>query len=443
MHIKKSLPAITSLSLLLIISAGLVFSPAVGEAQSSTDLLNSSNGQSSALTAAKAELEARIQAKSKDLDALNSELSAKQKELQSTQSQRVSLQRDLSLIEKNISQLQTSIKTDQTTAEKLGLEIDKLTYDIKDIEHSIGTKNQSIGILVTELHRRDSETPLITFLKSSSIAETLADAEAVRSMKIQLRDDVVNLSELKHSRETTLTSITEKKEEAEERQKNQIAKKAIIEEQKSTQKVILSQTQNKESVYQQQVADLKKQQDSLEDEIQSVEDQLRKNFNPDLAPSKGGGVFSYPVKMVAEGGTGRISQHYGEKSSLYRGKPHNGMDIATPIGTPVYAAADGVVSAAYNNDQSATRKYQYGKYVLIRHGNNLSTLYGHLSKQFVSAGEVVKRGQLIGYSGTTGYSTGPHVHFGLYWTASVELKSIPPAAGLVPVGVTLAPEDYL
>ncbi len=438
MHIRKKY--IVNLFLTTFAATALFLYPTIGEAQSSTATPDSSASQ---ISAAKAELEARIRNKAKDLETLNAELAAKQNDLKTTQSQRVSLQRDLSLIEKNIAQLQTSIKTDQATAEKLGLEVDKLTYDIKDIEQSMDAKNNSIGNLVAELRRRDAETPLMTFLKSSSIAETIADAEAIRSMKIQLRDDVVNLTKLKTDRETTLHTITEKKEAAEERRKNQIAKKAIVEEQKSTQKVILTQTQNKESLYQQQVADLKKAQDSLQDDIQAIEDELRKSFNAGSTPTKDDGALSWPVKLTSDGGPGRLTQHYGEKSSLYRGKPHNGMDIGTPIGTPVYAAADGVVTAVYNNDQSSTRKYQYGRYVLIRHGNGLSTLYAHLSQQVASTGATVKRGQLIGYSGSTGYSTGPHLHFGLYYTSSIELKSIPPAAGLVPVGVTLAPESYL
>lgn len=438
MHIRKSYTTQASLTLSIFITViALFLYPAIGETQSS-----SGSSDSTQLNAAKAELEARINAKAKDLQALNDELDSKQKELSTTQSQRATLQRDLSLIEKNISRLQTSIRADQTTAEKLGLEIDRLTYDIKDIELSMQVKNGSINRLVSELYRRDLETPLMTFLKSSSIAETIADAEAILSMKIQLRADVVTLSQLKESREATLNAITDKKEEAEERQKNQLAKKAIVEEQKSTQKVILTQTQNKETIYRQQVADLKKQQDLMFDEIEAIEEELRRNFNSS-APTAGGGIFSYPVKMTSEGGTGRLTQSYGGKSSLYRGKPHNGMDIGTPVGTPIYATADGTVTAVYNNDQSSTRKYQYGKYVLIRHANGLSSLYAHLSQQSVSTGATVKRGQVIGYSGNTGYSTGPHLHFGLYHTSSIVLKSIPPAAGLVPVGVTLAPEDYL
>jgi murein DD-endopeptidase MepM/ murein hydrolase activator NlpD len=392
---------------------------------------------------AKAELEARIQAKSDALTKLNSDLAAKQLELSTTQSQRVSLQRDLAAIQTNIASLKISIQADQVTSEKLGLEIDSLTYDIKDIELAIDHKNASIANLITTIYHNDSVSPLITFLKTASISETIDEAQAIIDTKKQLKSDVESLADLHTNSQNKLNEVSEKKTEVELRNKNQVAKKAIVEDQQQTRTAILAQTKNKESEYQKEVSDLTKQQDSLEDEIQDIEDQLRTQFDPSLAPAKIGGALGWPVTMVSTGGIGRITQHFGEKSYLYRGKAHNGLDIGVPIGTPVYAAEDGIVTAADNNDQSKTRKYQYGKYVLIRHPNNLTTIYGHLSSQVVKSGAVVKRGQLIGYSGSTGYATGPHVHFGVYWTNSVELKSIPPAAGLVPVGVTLNPEDYL
>ena len=105
--------------------------------------------------------------------------------------------------------------------------------------------------------------------------------------------------------------------------------------------------------------------------------------------------------------------------------------------------ADGTVMTVDNNDLGTRQKRQYGRYVLIKHDNNLSTLYAHLSRQVVARGATVKRGDLIGYSGNTGYSTGPHIHLTVYWAPSVQMKSVPPAAGLVPVGVTIDPNDYL
>jgi murein DD-endopeptidase MepM/ murein hydrolase activator NlpD len=83
---------------------------------------------------------------------------------------------------------------------------------------------------------------------------------------------------------------------------------------------------------------------------------------------------------------------------------HKGIDLAAPIGTPVYAPADGLVARA---DWFSS----YGNYIQIEHGGELQTRYGHLSGFAVHAGERVHKGDLIGYVGTTGRSTGPHLHY--------------------------------
>ena len=114
--------------------------------------------------------------------------------------------------------------------------------------------------------------------------------------------------------------------------------------------------------------------------------------------------------------------------------------LRASIGTPTNAALGGVVQ---ETNLGTAPNCQYGKWVLIRHNNGLTTLYAHLSGVNVVQGQSVSTGQLIGYTGNTGYSFGPHIHFTVYWAPSVLMKSIPPAAGLTPVGVTIDPADYL
>lgn len=117
-------------------------------------------------------------------------------------------------------------------------------------------------------------------------------------------------------------------------------------------------------------------------------------------PSAGGlGNFAWPV-------TGTITSPFGWRTNPLGGGPefHQGLDIAAPMGTAVTAAAAGTVIMAqwYGG---------YGNYILIDHGGGYSTGYGHLSAMYVSAGQSVSRGQAIGAVGSTGQSTGPHLHF--------------------------------
>lgn len=102
----------------------------------------------------------------------------------------------------------------------------------------------------------------------------------------------------------------------------------------------------------------------------------------------------------------RLSSGYGMRNHPVLGsrRQHNGVDLAGATGTPVYATADGIVGKA---------KYwgSYGNYVQIEHGGELQTRYAHLSGYAVRAGDQVRKGQLIGYIGSTGRSTGPHLHY--------------------------------
>jgi murein DD-endopeptidase MepM/ murein hydrolase activator NlpD len=98
---------------------------------------------------------------------------------------------------------------------------------------------------------------------------------------------------------------------------------------------------------------------------------------------------------------------YGVRSDPFKGRAamHAGIDLAGPIGTPIYATADGIVQRSeYNNGG-------YGNLVELDHGHGIQTRYGHLSKSMVAAGQRVKRGDLIALMGSTGRSTGSHLHY--------------------------------
>lgn len=116
----------------------------------------------------------------------------------------------------------------------------------------------------------------------------------------------------------------------------------------------------------------------------------------------GTGIFAWPLD-----GDYTITSPFGTRSDPFTGqiKTHGGTDIAAPMGTPLLAAADGTVVTASYDDGG------YGFYVKIKHDDTYTTLYAHCSALHVSAGQMVKQGQVIADCGSTGYSTGPHCHF--------------------------------
>jgi Meckel syndrome type 1 protein len=125
-------------------------------------------------------------------------------------------------------------------------------------------------------------------------------------------------------------------------------------------------------------------------------------------------------------GSGRISSpiHGATETSPFgqrNGRPHEGVDLAAPTGTPVYAAACGVVS-------EAGQESGYGNIVCIDHGAGFSTCYAHLSRFGTSQGAHVNAGDVIGYVGSTGDATGPHLHFEIWdgaWQAGRPVDPLP------------------
>lgn len=119
---------------------------------------------------------------------------------------------------------------------------------------------------------------------------------------------------------------------------------------------------------------------------------------------RSGTLAGFPDLWPTEGGV--ISSTYGGRSNPVMGsyEYHSGVDIAVDFGTPVYAAAAGDVEQAGLNGG-------YGRYVRIDHGNGYKTAYGHMSGLAVAAGQQVIKGEIIGFVGSSGYSTGPHLHY--------------------------------
>ena len=139
-----------------------------------------------------------------------------------------------------------------------------------------------------------------------------------------------------------------------------------------------------------------------EDEDEAYSEQLTQiiqELTNKNAPSQGAGRFIWPVK-------GPITSPFGMRINpiTHKYSGHTGIDIGVPYGTPIDAADGGtVIFAGWN--------VAYGNMTVIDHGGGFSTMYAHQSKQLVAVGDHVTQGQIIGYIGTTGWSTGPHLHF--------------------------------
>lgn len=143
-----------------------------------------------------------------------------------------------------------------------------------------------------------------------------------------------------------------------------------------------------------------------------------------VIPGFGQSKVSIPSRMPVDGAS--LSSSYGMRTHPVLGgrRAHKGVDLAMPTGTPIYATADGMISRAdwYSG---------YGLYVAIEHGGEIQTRYGHMSRLNVAAGQQVRKGDIIGYVGSTGRSTGPHLHYEVRIAGSA-VNPLPYMNGIAP-----------
>ncbi|MBI2023325.1 peptidoglycan DD-metalloendopeptidase family protein [Candidatus Giovannonibacteria bacterium] len=394
------------------------------------------------LAATQNELKQRIEERNKEIQKLEEEIKQYQTSLEATSDAASSLKGEISRINGQIKNLNSQIFLAQKQISKKELEIGGLEQDISDTSLQLDERQETLKKILRKLNETESESTMEVLLKYRNISDFFGVLESFKILNDNIKNNFETLTVLK-------TDFEEKKTEAETAQKKlasykvELADTRMIEEQgRAVKDNLLKATKNQEAQYQKLLKDRAAQRDAILKEIQDTEDELRKLIDPNKIPEGRPGVLAWPIEGAV------LTQSFGatpESKILYNGKPHNGIDIKAKTGTPVKAAEDGIVLNTGNTD-AYPRCLSYGKWILIKHPNNLATLYAHLSLIKVNTGDMVSRGDLIAYSGSTGYATGPHLHFTVYDASTVEFKASGLANStckLLPFGGYLNPLAYL
>lgn len=387
------------------------------------------------------DLKKSIDEKSKALLELKEKSQELQKILDTTEDTSRKLQTEIKKTDAQINHLNLSIKGSEINIEKLGLEIKSIGYDIDRIQNQIAIQKAGMKQFLQEIQTKDNEELLITLLKNRSLSEGMDEFKNIADLNERLAVDTQKFQQLSADLSEKLDQTSQKKSSIVRENKNLKYRKVIVAEEKQDKQKLLTQTKNQEKNYQALITDLEKQQAAISAEISQLEEELRRKIDPNLLPSSRPGVLGHPVT------DGRLTQGYGftefsqNNYAIYRGKYHNGIDIGKFLGAEILAAEDGIVVSMGNQDNYCYRG-AYGKFIVIKHDNGLTTLYAHLSGQAVKIGQEVTRGQLIGYMGKTGLATGPHVHFVAYASSTFSVKQSK-SCGPMPIGGDLNPLNYL
>ena len=345
-------------------------------------------------------------------------------------SEKTQVTNELQELYTKISEKLSEIDKVQQIVDGLQSEINELEVDITSLNEQIIEKEEAIVENTLEYEKKIEEESkqkellrqrlrrnyinntynefLAIILDSSSLSEISLKLKVINNIfnndkKIinDLKEIQKNLEETRLSLETTKKDLSDNKLTLEAKQKSLLEKQGIYLEQKAA---LDSQYESLESIENAKQAKIKE----LEQRQQKIELDIHDLLNPkediEYDTSVGSGIYSMFIKPTS----GTITSKFGYRVDPITGAAgnnHTGLDIANSFGTSIRAAASGTVTFAGWNSGG------YGKFVIIDHGNGIVTRYAHNQNLLVSVGDYVSQGQVIAEMGSTGYSTGSHLHF--------------------------------
>jgi murein DD-endopeptidase MepM/ murein hydrolase activator NlpD len=368
------------------------------------------------------DLRGKIDAKNDEIAVLEQEIAKYQQQIIQTGNQKNTLQNALSSLELSRKKFLADIALTQKKIDSVNLTLATLTGQIKDKEGGIDVQQKALAesVRVTAgLENMSLLEAFLTFARLSDLWSAIMEAEELNGA---IRNRVLVLTTAKNDLSNTKDETEGKKKELQALRGRLADQKAIVDDNRNQTNKLLKDTKDQESNYKKILADKQAKYKAAQQELDNYESQLKLLIDPNSFPAPEA-VLAWPVDKPY------VTQEFGDTvfarshAQAYNGKGHNGIDLRASPGTPLKAALGGVVWGTGNTDTVCSGA-SYGKWVLIKHGNGLTTLYAHLSLIKVSEGQSISTGELIGYSGTTGYATGPHLHFSLYVTDGVQITNL-------------------
>ena len=327
----------------------------------------------------------------KELEKTQKELLAKIKNIESEASETFENKQYLDSL---ITTVNSKIQAAEALCSELETQISDTEADIAEHEKLIEASTEKIKERMRANHEEGNASYLSVLLGAEGVDDFLSRLEKVNTI---LEYDKKTLAEYK----TEKADLEAKKAELEDSKKLQEDTLATLKSDKAENERLASEAEsyfsklsNDKAAATAEYNKAKAAEEALDAQLQAM---LAQIANQNSSQVTAAGEYMWPLPAG-----GYISCYFGDTDP--GGRPHYAMDIAISAGTPIYASNDGsVVTATWHSS--------YGNYILLDHGNGKSTLYAHCSGLAVSSGQSVSKGQVIGYVGSTGYSTGNHLHF--------------------------------
>ncbi|MBI2617898.1 peptidoglycan DD-metalloendopeptidase family protein [Candidatus Kaiserbacteria bacterium] len=390
------------------------------------------------------------------IDELEKDIARYETELTHIGGEKRTLESTVSELNLSRKKLLTNIQITQNRIYSTTLQIQELSRDITDKSGRIENNTDAVSLALRNINEMESQSMIEVVLGHDNLNEFWDQLETLQRFQIVVRDELRDLIKLKKDLETTKTSSERKKIELTNYNTELAGQKVVLEGTLSEQNILLNKTVQKESEYQKLLNEKIAAREQFENDLLELESQLRIAIDPNSIPPYGSGILRFPFSDSYMQGckafNGQlkniycITQYFGntpfatQNPQIYRGAGHNGVDFRASVGTKVQVALTGTVTGTGNTD-TQRGCYSYGKWVLVKHNNGLTTLYAHLSHISVNLGQNVSTGDVIGFSGNTGYSTGPHLHFTVYATQGVRIERFTKSVNCRNVEIPIAPLD--
>lgn len=338
--------------------------------------------------------EAQLAKLEQQMETLKGQISTAKSDIEKTIAEKERIDGELNILIQKINVTNALIS-------ELATNIEIKNGEISDSEGEYQRKYEIFKERLRVTHEDGKVSYIAMLFGADSISDFLSRVDRIGAM---LEYDTKVMSQLKEEKANleTAKGIFEEQKAAQESYLAQLkADEAALDRKKDEAANYYAKLQSNRDYY---IALYEKQlaaEEQLQKELQAYLKELERQQNNKYV----GGTFMWPLPLNHT----RISSYYGYRPNPWTGKPelHNGIDIPAPYGTDIYASNSGTVT-------TATSHWSYGNYIMINHGGGYATLYAHCSQLLVQKGDKVTKGQLIAKVGSTGSSTGNHLHFSLY-----------------------------
>lgn len=325
--------------------------------------------------------------------------------LETVQAEKASAMEQKTLLEQKIALLNEQIEATEAVIEEYDGLIEEKEVEIADLEEQEAAQYELFCQQTRDMEETGSVSYLSILFSAASFTELL-DYAMLISEVMEYHNGVIDaLVDTQNQLAAAKEELEASRAEQEELKAEQESNKSDLEVQKSEVNRLIAEIQAKEDEYQEELDKYEEESDKLNASLKEAEAKYQKELAALEAQNVASGEWYWPLP----------GRYYISSTFAYRYHPitgkwshHTGNDIPAPSGTEIHVANTGVVTeVGYSS--------VYGNYIRVSHGNGYSTFYAHMkSKAIVAEGATVTKGQVVGYVGTTGYSTGNHLHFELW-----------------------------